>query len=93
MRLLVAVVAAFALALAYWTAPTRAAAPDHQLFKYPYQFVDTDTCGFAIAGDYVFTNDIIDSSLATGTGTQQLHQSNVGTLTDSLRIPLGHVDV
>jgi hypothetical protein len=29
----------------------------------------------------VFTNDIIDSSLATGTGTLQLHQSNVGTLT------------
>ena len=81
MRTLFAVVATLSLSLALSAATARAAAPDHQTFKYPYQFVDTDTCGFPIAGDYVFTNDIIDSASATGTGVLELHQSNVGTLT------------
>jgi hypothetical protein len=71
-----AVAATLALAAA-----AGAAAPDHETLKFPYQFVDTDTCGFPITGDYVFTNMIIDTSLATGTGTLQLHQTNVGTLT------------
>jgi hypothetical protein len=58
-----------------------ATAPDREVFKFPYSYVDTDTCGFAIAVEGVFTNMIIDTSLATGTGTLELHQSDVATLT------------
>ena len=76
----IVVVVALTLSLALAAAKANAAAPDHEFIKYQYGFVD-ETCGFPVVGDYVFTNDIIDSSLATGTGTLQLHQSNVGTLT------------
>ena len=58
-----------------------AAKPDHELIQYPYSYVDTSECGFSIAVEGVFTNMIIDSSLATGTGTLELHQSDVATLT------------
>ena len=62
-------------------ARARAAQPDHELFKFPYSYVDTTECGFPIAVEGVFTNRIIDTSLATGTGTTELHQSDVATLT------------
>ena len=58
----------------------RAAAPVLESFAFPYEYVDPDTCGFAITVEGVFTNRIIDSASATGSGTQQLHQSNVATL-------------
>jgi hypothetical protein len=62
-------------------AAVSAAAPDHETFAFPISFVDTATCGFPIVGEYEFRNMIIDGAVATGTGTLQLHQSNVGTLT------------
>jgi len=62
-------------------ATARAEAPDHELFQFSYSYVDTDTCGFPISVQGVFTNMIVDSSLATGTGTTELHQSDVGTMT------------
>jgi len=58
-----------------------AAAPEKDTFVSPYAYVDADTCGFAITVEGVFTNTIIDSSAATGTGTLELHQSNVAKLT------------
>ena len=58
-----------------------AAAPDHDSFASPYHYVDTQECGFPIEVDGLFTNTIIDSSPATGTGLLQLHQSDVATLT------------
>ena len=57
-----------------------AAAPEKDTFAFPYEYVDSDTCGFAIKVDGVFTNTIIDSSAATGTGTLEFHQSNVATM-------------
>jgi hypothetical protein len=68
-----------ALALA---ATAGAAVPRHLTFTSRDQFVDTQTCGFPIAGDFVFTNDVIEFDNADGTpAALQLHQSNVGTLT------------
>ena len=43
----------------------RGAARPGQL-TFPDEFVDSDTCAFAITGDTVFTNDIIDSSTTRG---------------------------
>lgn len=57
-----------------------AAAPEKDTFAFPYEYVDSDTCGFAIAVQGVFANTIIDSSAATGTGTAELHQSDVATM-------------
>jgi len=62
-------------------AAATAAAPEKDTFASPYAYVDSDTCGFAITVQGVFTNTIIDSSAATGTGTLELHQSNVATIT------------
>jgi hypothetical protein len=81
MRMLIAVVATLGLSLLVAEARAHAAAPNHDFFQYPYGFVDTDTCGFPVVGDYVFTNDLIDGTVTTGNGTLQLHQRNVGTLT------------
>jgi hypothetical protein len=54
----------------------------HCTFTERTQFVDTDTCGFPVVGDFVFTNDITDLVDKDGVETQlQLHQSNVGTYT------------
>jgi hypothetical protein len=58
-----------------------AVAPDHDLFVNTYAYVDTDTCSFPIAIEGAFRNAIFDSSLATGTGTAQLHQSDVASMT------------
>jgi hypothetical protein len=68
------------LATLLLTSVAQAVAPDHETFEFPYSYVDTDTCGFPIAVEGFFTNMIIDSSLATGTGTTELHQSDVATL-------------
>jgi hypothetical protein len=80
MRLLLTLTSAVVAALALGAAAP-AAAPDHEVFSFPYSYTDTDTCGLPIAVDGVFTNMIIDDSVATGTGTLELHQSNVATLT------------
>jgi hypothetical protein len=72
-------IAAFALSVS--SAPAEAAAPDHETFNFSFDYTDTDTCGFPVAVHGEFTNMIIDSSLATGTGTLQLHQRDVETWT------------
>jgi hypothetical protein len=83
MRTLVTLVAALAAAvsLAVAAAPAAAAAPDHETFHFSFDYTDTDLCGFPIAVHGEFTNMIIDSSLATGTGTLQLHQRDTETWT------------
>jgi hypothetical protein len=83
MRTLVTIAAglAAAVSLAFWAAPGLAAAPDHETFQFSFDYVDRDLCGFPIAVHSDFTNMIIDSSLATGTGTLQLHQRDVETWT------------
>jgi hypothetical protein len=58
-----------------------AAASIRETFSFPYAYVDTETCGFPIAVEGVFTNMIIDSAVASGTGTLELHQSDVATST------------
>jgi hypothetical protein len=83
MRTLFTVTAALAAALSLTlsAAPTGAAAPDHETFSFSYSYTDNDTCSFPIDVHVDFTNMIIDSSLATGTGTLQLHQRDVETWT------------
>jgi hypothetical protein len=62
-------------------ATAAAAAPGKETLTFPYAYVVTD-CGFPISVEGVFTSTIIDfTEGGTGTGTLQLHQSNVGTLT------------
>jgi len=62
--------------------PCPAQTVTHCTVRYPVQFVDTETCGFPVAGDFVFTNDIADFFDKQGVETQlQLHQSDVGTYT------------
>lgn len=70
-----AAVSTFAVAAA------TAAAPDRETFQFSFDYTDTDTCSFPISVHGDFTNMIIDSSLATGTGTLQLHQRDVETWT------------
>lgn len=62
-------------------AAASAAQPDHETFNFSSDYTDTDLCGFPIAVHSEFTNMIIDSSLATGTGTLQLHQRDAETWT------------
>ena len=69
------------VATATLASTARATAPDHELFKFPYSYVDSSECGFRIVVEGEFTNMIIDTSLATETGTTELHQSDVATLT------------
>lgn len=73
-----ALTAAFALTVS--SAPAGATAPDHETFNFSFDYTDTQ-CGFPIVVHGEFTNMIIDSSLATGTGTLQLHQRDVETWT------------
>jgi hypothetical protein len=89
MRTTIAVIAAAAapVAVALAAAPARAtfgpcpAQPvTHCTYQAAYEFVDTATCGFAVTGHFVFTNDITDLFDEKGVERQlQLHQSNVGT--------------
>jgi hypothetical protein len=62
------------------TAGASAAAPEQETFTFPYAYVATD-CGFPVAVEGVFTNRIVDHAAQTGTGTLQLHQSDVATAT------------
>ena len=62
------------------SAPGAGAAPDHETFTFSADSIDT-SCGFPVAVHAEFTNMIIDSSLLSGTGTLQLHQSDVETWT------------
>jgi hypothetical protein len=62
------------------TAAASAASPEKETFTFPYEYVATD-CGFQVAVEGVFTNRIVDHAVATGTGTLELHQSDVATLT------------
>lgn len=62
------------------TAVASAAAPEKESFTVPYEYTATD-CGFSVAVDGVFTNRIVAHNIPTGTGTLQLHQSDVATAT------------
>lgn len=73
-KLLTLIPLVIALTLA---ATASASAPDHEIFNFSDDYIDTEACGFPIAVHSDFTNMIIDSSLATGTGTLQLHQRDV----------------
>ena len=65
-----------------WAGGATAAAPVHDSFTFPDQFVDTDTCGFAVPATLSSRTTITDWSRRPG-GTQTLHlnQSTVGTFT------------
>jgi len=80
MRTLATITAALAVALAAAT-PAVATAPAHEMFEFSFDYIDTDMCGFPVAVHGDFTNMIIDSSFASGTGTLQLHQRDVETWT------------
>lgn len=60
------------------TAVASAAAPEKETFTFPYAYTATD-CGFPVVVEGVFTNRIVAHNEATGTGTLQLHQSDVAT--------------
>jgi len=62
-------------------ATARATAPERSTFTFSGSYTDMDTCGFPIDVHVDFTNMAVDSSLATGTGTLQLHQRDVETWT------------
>ena len=91
MRILTSVAAALAAAVSLATLSEPAGATfrpcgdqvvTHCTVRFPIQFVDTETCGFPVVGDFVFTNDITDLVDEQGVETQlQLHQSLVGTYT------------
>ena len=78
-RALVLVAVVLATISSFAVAAATAAAPDRETFKFSFDYTDTDTCSFPISVHGDFTNMIIDSSLATGTGTLQLHQRDVET--------------
>jgi hypothetical protein len=76
--LIAATVAVFAAA----ASPAAAVPPVHDTFSFVNSYVDTATCGFPVAIETVFTNDITSFSDADGAPTSlQLHQSEVGTWT------------
>src|SRR5438093_603882 len=89
MRILVAVALAVAVGISLAASAAPAGATfrpcgdqlvTHCSYRFPVQFVDTDTCGFPVVGDFVFTNDITDFFDRQGVETAlQLHQSDVGT--------------
>jgi len=76
---LIALVSAVA-AMLVLVAVASAAPPDRWTFTDQYSYVATD-CGFPVSVEGVFTSRGIDTSLATGTGTMELHQSDVATAT------------
>ena len=80
-RILIAALLGSALLPAAGAVPASAAAPDHELFTFSSDYVDTELCGFPIKVHSAFTNMIIDASLLTGNGTLQLHQHDVETWT------------
>jgi hypothetical protein len=76
------VIAAVVVAAVTLTAVAGATPPEHGTFTFHDQFVDTDTCGFPIVGDVVFTNDNSAYFDAAGTITRvELHEITVGTFT------------
>lgn len=81
MRIFISAALSGALFLAVGAATAAAAAPDHELFSFSFDDVDTELCDFPIAVHGEFTNMIIDASQLTGTGTLQLHQHDVETWT------------
>jgi hypothetical protein len=81
MRTLIVIAAAAAAALAL-TGSAGATPPQHGTSTSHDQFVDTQTCGFAIVGDVVFTNDNEAYFDAAGQTTrEELHWTTVSTFT------------
>ena len=78
--IIAAAVALASVGLAVAAAPANAGAPAQFTFVADYAYED-DSCGFAINVEGEFTNHVIDTSYATGTGREELHQSNVSTAT------------
>ena len=76
------VIAATVAAAATLTAVAGATPPEHGSFTAHDQFVDTETCGFPIAGDITFTNDNAGYVDAAGILVRvELHETTVGTFT------------
>ncbi len=81
MRTLLVVASLITLALTL-TLSAGATPPQHRTVTTRNQFIDTETCGFPIIGDYTFTNDNVALQDAAGTTTGvEIHQTTVGTLT------------
>jgi hypothetical protein len=81
MRTLLVVASVITLALTL-TVSAGATPPQHGTVTTRNQFIDTETCGFPIVGDYTFTNDNVVLLDAAGTTTGvEIHQTTVGTLT------------
>ncbi len=76
------VIPAVVVAAVTLTAVAGATPPQHGTFTSHDQFVDTETCGFPILGDYVFTNDnvVLQDTAGTTIGVE-IHETTVGTLT------------
>lgn len=80
MRTLLIVASVITLALTL-TASAGATPPQHGTVTTRNQFIDTETCGFPIVGDYTFTNDNVALQDAAGTPTgTEIHETTVGTL-------------
>ena len=80
MRTLLVLVAAAAASLAL-VAAAAATPPVHDTFSVHDEFVDTDTCAFAVAGHVTFTNDITGRFDEGVPETLHLHQATTGTFT------------
>ena len=74
-----ALVAAVCAVFATTVSPAGAVPPLHESFSFVNSFTDSETCGFPIAVNTIFTNDITDFSQAGEPVGLQLHQSEVGT--------------
>jgi hypothetical protein len=74
-----ALLAAACAAFATTVSPASAVPPLHESFSFINSFTDSETCGFPIAVNTVFTNDITEFSQAGELIGLQLHQSEVGT--------------
>src|SRR5262249_38830080 len=75
-----AAVALASIAVAVTAAPARPGAPGGFVFETDYGYDDA-SCGFTIHVEGHFVNHVIDTSFATGTGREELHQSDVAAAT------------
>ena len=76
------VIAAAVAAAATLTTIAGATPPERGSFTAHDQFVDTETCGFPIVGDFTFTNDNAGFFDSAGTIVRvEVHETTVGTMT------------
>src|SRR5258707_10117092 len=90
MRTLLVVASLITLALTL-TLSAGATPPQHRTVTTRNQFIDTETCGFPIIGDYTFTNDNVALQDAAGTTTGvEIHHTTSGALTRDRATPPQH---